>query len=237
MLFRWRSRPGRKSPEPRPRLDVSTQALPSGRRREVRRMRSAPRRLEPVDEGQRLAPAKPGEAGRRARAPGPPRARRGSGSAARVRDLDRLAPDGPRRRRDRPRVTAPRRPSSASSPRRSCPVERTGALVGDDLERATSPGWTAAPRAQQPPARRVDPAPSRSVITGSSMARQAAGPAAVASVAREPQRRLDEPRPRQPPVAPARGRPARPGRPGQRTRRARRRSGRSPRRTAPGART
>ena len=33
MLFRWTSKPGRKSPEPRPRLVVTTQALPAGRRR------------------------------------------------------------------------------------------------------------------------------------------------------------------------------------------------------------
>ena len=111
MLFRCRSSPGRKSPEPRPRLVVSTHALPvESSDGDVRRSRPARARRR--------------AARRRARAPVP--ARRGRGRSGRRVE----------RRRE---VREPRAACGASNPRNSTSTGSPSGLVGRQVLRRHEP--------------------------------------------------------------------------------------------------
>ena len=143
MLFRCRSSPGRKSPEPRPRLVVRTQALPSAStttrfvvcvsgpasRRARRRAREPLGRRQPVEP--RQAPQRRRDAGEPA----------GVRTRARVRHLHRLAPRG----------SYAARSSRVSSPPRS--LERRGATPRSSRGKR----WRLRPR-RAPRARRRAPA-------------------------------------------------------------------------------
>ena len=238
MLFRCRSRPGRKSPEPSPRLVVSTHALPS--RVDTRRGSSFPvcerssSSSAPTSASARSGSASPRSAGSRSSAAGksdepaagqqrdaaeldarPARSRRASYA------VEVLARDEPAALLHQLEQRAPDRPR----------VERSAALR------------RRAPRAQRtsPGCRSVSPSsssvPPGAVDLGALVHRhhrlehrQAGGVRRGHRhrSARKPQRGLDEPRPGQAPVlAPERVR-APPERPARRTSRSRPRSGRAP---------
>ena len=116
-------------------------------------------------------------------------------------------------------------------------VDARRPLVAQELERRDEPRLDEQRRPRRAAGRRArtSRAPSRIVITGSSIRRQATCAAGIATpLAREPQRRLDERRPRKPSVrAPERVEPGRDAR-ARRTTTRRPRSARAPRRTGRG---
>ena len=218
---------------------MSTHALPSrvdgdevrrvrlrpARRRARRRARAPLRRREPAQRGSR--------ASARGTPESPPRV----STRGRPRELDRLAPDALVRGEIVARSAARRaRRRARAATRRSCPCTPRGALRGERLERGDEPGLLEPCR----PARAACPpgaymrAPSRIVITGSSIARHAACAGGISTPSRASRiAGSTSARPRQAPVRRATARRGPRARPAPHTTPARSRSARAPRRTAP----
>ena len=233
MLFRCRSRPGRKSPEPSPRLVVSTHALPSSSSTaEVRRSRAgrdlgserSDERERPLRSSSPRAPA----GSERGREVGEPRS--GPEVEATELDGDRLAPDRLVRSRSSLRDEAASVLHQLEQRAADCALVRAARpFFGDCLERCDEPRLPEeVALLEERASRRIDLARPRSSSSRSRASRRhdawAAGMGTARSQAGARARRAA---PRAAGRARSRGRRARPGRRGRRTSRSRRRSGRA----------